>query len=41
MGRSVGFTTTGAAAKETAPPPNVDFDNFLNAGPSGAPPASQ
>jgi hypothetical protein len=40
MGRSVGFTTTGAAAKETAPPANVDFDSFLNSGPSSAPPAS-
>jgi hypothetical protein len=40
MGRSVGFTTTGAAAKETAPPASVDFDSFLNAGPSSAPPAS-
>lgn len=40
MGRSVGFTTTGAAAKETAPPPNVDFDSFLSSGPSSAPPAS-
>lgn len=40
MGRTVGFTTTGAAAKETAPPANVDFDDFLNSGPSdGAPPA--
>ena len=38
MGRSVGFTTTGAAAKETAPPAGVNFDDFLNAGPSSAPP---
>jgi hypothetical protein len=40
MGRTVGFTTTGAAAKETAPPPGVDFDSFLNSGPSSAPPSS-
>ena len=40
MGRAVGFTTTGAAAKETAPPANVDFDDFLGGGPSGAPPAA-
>jgi uncharacterized membrane protein len=40
MGRSVGFTTTGAAAKETAPPPNVDFDSFLGSGSSSAPPTS-
>lgn len=39
MGRSVGFTTTGAAAKETAPPPSVDFDSFLGSGPSSAAPA--
>ncbi len=29
MGRAVGFTTTGAAAKETAPPAGVNFDDFL------------
>ena len=40
MGRSVGFTTTGAAAKETAPPPSVDFDSFLSSGPSSAPPGA-
>ncbi len=40
MGRTVGFTTTGAAAKETAPPAGVDFDSFLTSGPSSAPPAS-
>ena len=34
MGRTVGFTTTGAAAKETAPPANIDFDDFLTSGPS-------
>ena len=39
MGRSVGFTTTGAAAKEAAPAPSVDFDSFLSSGPSSAPPA--
>jgi hypothetical protein len=39
MGRAVGFTTTGAAAKEAAPPPNVNFDDFLTSGPSDAPPA--
>ena len=38
MGRTVGFTTTGAAAKQAAPPPNVDFDSFLSSGPSSAPP---
>ena len=38
MGRTVGFTTTGAAAKETAPPAGVNFDDFLNSGPSSAPP---
>jgi hypothetical protein len=43
MGRTVGFTTTGAAAKLAAPPPNVDFDSFLSSGPaaSSAPPASR
>jgi hypothetical protein len=40
MGRSVGFTTTGAAAKESAPPAGVDFDQFLSSGPSDAAPAS-
>ncbi len=40
MGRTVGFTTTGAAAKETAPPQGVNFDDFLSAGPSSAPPSS-
>jgi hypothetical protein len=40
MGRSVGFTTTGAAAKQSAPPAGVDFDDFLNSSSSGAPPAS-
>jgi len=41
MGRTVGFTTTGAAAKETAPPAGVNFDDFLTAGPSSAPPAAE
>jgi hypothetical protein len=41
MGRTVGFTTTGAAAKDTAPPADVDFDDFLTSGPSDdAPPAA-
>lgn len=36
MGRLIGFTTTGAAAKTDAPPPsNVDFDAFLSGGPGG------
>jgi hypothetical protein len=39
-GRVVGFTTTGAQAKETAPPPAAaNFDDFLNGGPSSGPPA--
>jgi hypothetical protein len=41
MGRLIGFTTTRAAVK--APPPSgVNFDDFLNGGPSDgkAPPAS-
>jgi hypothetical protein len=34
MGRMIGFTTTGQAAKEAPPPAaNVDFDSFLS-GPS-------
>ena len=41
MGRSVGFTTTGQAAKLSAPPPNVDFNSFLeSSSSSSAPPAS-
>ncbi len=41
MGRSVGFTTTGQAAKLSAPPPNVDFNSFLDSSSSpSAPPAS-
>ena len=35
LGRTVGFTTTGQAAKMSAPPPNVDFNSFLES--SGAP----
>ena len=42
MGRLIGFTTTGAAAKiDTPPPANVDFDDFLSGGPgnsAGPPP---
>ena len=38
LGRAVGFTTTGEAAKLSAPPPNVNFDDFLNS--SSAPGAS-
>ena len=41
MGRSVGFTTTGQAAKLAAPPPNVDFSSFLESSSSpSAPPGS-
>jgi hypothetical protein len=44
MGRSVGFTTTGAQAKENAPPAGIDFDSFLGSSSapaeSGAPAAS-
>ena len=37
-GRVIGFTTTGAQAKEAPPPPStVNFDDFLNSGPSSAP----
>jgi hypothetical protein len=39
MGRAVGFTTTGAAAKEAPPPAaNVDFDSFLGGNSAGPPP---
>jgi hypothetical protein len=43
MGRATGFATTGAAAKQAAPPANIDFDSFLNssAPSSSAPPASK
>jgi hypothetical protein len=37
-GRVIGFTTTGQQAKE-APPPTMNFDDFLGA-PGGAPPPS-
>jgi hypothetical protein len=40
MGRTVGFTTTGQAAKLAAPPANIDFNDFLNSSSSSAPPAS-
>lgn len=37
-GRVVGFTTTGAQAKESAPPPSTtNFDDFLSSGPSSGP----
>ena len=39
MGRSVGFTTTGAAAKEAAPPAGVNFDDFLGSSSSATPPS--
>ena len=39
-GRVIGFTTTGAEAKEAAPPPSTtNFDDFLSGAPSSAPPA--
>jgi hypothetical protein len=38
MGRTVGFTTTGAAAKQAVPPAGVNFEDFLTS--SSAPPAS-
>ena len=38
VGRLIGFTTTGAAAK-LAPPTNTNFDDFLGAAASGGPPA--
>ena len=41
MGRSVGFHTTGQAAKLSAPPANVDFNSFLESSSSpSAPPSS-
>jgi hypothetical protein len=44
MGRTIGFTTTGMAAKEAKVAPNIDFDSFLggaaDAAPAGAAPAS-
>jgi uncharacterized membrane protein len=39
-GRVIGFTTTGAQAKE-APPPVGNFDDFLNSTPASAPAAAQ
>ncbi|HTC43642.1 MAG TPA: DUF6644 family protein [Steroidobacteraceae bacterium] len=39
-GRVIGFTTTGAQAKE-APPPAGNFDDFLNATPASSPPPTQ
>jgi hypothetical protein len=39
-GRVIGFTTTGAQAKEAAPPPStVNFDDFLTNTPTSSPPA--
>ena len=38
MGRAIGFTTTGAAAKEAPAAPNVDFDDFLSGDASGPAP---
>ena len=43
MGRTIGFTTTGAEAKEAPAAPNIDFDSFLGGGgakPAGAPAAA-
>jgi hypothetical protein len=45
MGRTIGFTTTGVAAKEAKPAPNIDFDSFLgdaagSSSPGGAAPAA-
>ena len=40
MGRAIGFTTTGAAAREAPAAPNIDFDSFLGAAPSGPAPAA-
>ncbi len=39
-GRVIGFTTTGAQAKESAPPPAQNFDDFLTGTPDGKPPPS-
>lgn len=38
MGRAIGFSTTGAAAKEAPAAPNVDFDSFLSGDASGPAP---
>ena len=40
MGRAIGFTTTGAAAKEAPAAPNVDFDSFLSGDASGPAPGA-
>jgi hypothetical protein len=42
LGRAVGFTTTGQAAKLSQPAPNVDFNSFLDSSsaPASAPPSS-
>ncbi len=41
-GRVIGFTTTGAQAKEAAPPPAQNFDDFLTGGtPGSAPPTPE
>lgn len=34
-GRVIGFTTTGAQAKQLAPPPATNFDDFLTGGSGG------
>jgi hypothetical protein len=39
-GRTIGFTIRGAAAKEAPPPPDIDFDNFLQSGPDTPPAAN-
>jgi hypothetical protein len=43
-GRVIGFTTTGAQAKQSAPPPAANFDDFLTGGPGAesqtAPPSA-
>jgi len=39
MGRTIGFTTTGVAAKEAKAAPNIDFDSFLGGDSGGAPAA--
>ena len=39
-GRTIGFTIRGAAAKE-APPPDIDFDSFLQGNAGDTPPAKQ
>jgi len=37
MGRTIGFTTTGVAAKEAKAAPNIDFDSFLGGDSGGGP----